>query len=184
MRMSKTKAVGRVLLASAALWTLGALAVPESAQAWRAATGPRGGAAVAGPRGAAAVGPYGGAAVAGPRGAAAVGPQGNVALAGRPAYRPPAVVAPVPVYPGYARPVAGAVAVGAVAGATAGAVARATASPVVAAPSLGVGATMEVLPAGCAAAQAGGVTYYRCGDAWVRPYMQGSNVAYVVVPAP
>ena len=154
------------------------------------------------------MGPYGGAAAAGPRGAAAAGPYGGAAVAGRPgypAYRPPVAAVPaVPVYPGYARPVApvgGAVAAGAVAGATAGAVARATTPPpVVAAPAppatavvvtapppgdaLAIGTTLAVLPAGCTTQQARSVTYYRCGPAWLRPYMEGPNVVYLVVPAP
>jgi len=174
-----------------------------------AAVGPQGGAAAVGRGGrAAAVGPYGGAAVAGPRGAAAAGPYGGgAAVAGRPgypAYRPPVAAVPaVPVYPGYARPVApvgGAVAAGVVAGATAGAVARATTPPpVVAVPApsatmvvappppgspLAIGTTLAVLPSGCTTQQAGSVTYYRCGPAWLRPFMEGPNVAYLVVPAP
>ncbi len=96
-----------------------------TAFAWTAATGPRGGAAAVGPRGAAATGPRGGAAAVGPRGAAATGPRGGTVAAGPggraavarpgyppapmpayPAYRPRpgvGVPAPVPVYPGYTR---------------------------------------------------------------------------------
>src|SRR4051794_33460093 len=54
-----------------------------SADAFRAATGPRGGAAVAGPRGAAVRGPGGSAAAVGRYGGTAVrGPNGNVAVRG------------------------------------------------------------------------------------------------------
>jgi hypothetical protein len=171
--------------------------------------GPQGGAAAVGRGGrAAAAGPYGGAAVAGPRRTAAVGPYGGAAAVGRPgypAYRPPVAATPaVQVYPGYVHPVApvgAAVAAGVVAGATAGAIAGAAASPppvvmapaptgtVVAAPpppggELAMGATLVVLPAGCTTQRAGSVTYYRCGPAWLRPYMQGPDVVYLVVPAP
>jgi hypothetical protein len=52
----------------------------STADAWRAAVGPRGGAAVAGPRGAAVRGPGGGAAAVGYGGAAVRGPGGNVAV--------------------------------------------------------------------------------------------------------
>ena len=48
--------------------------------------GPRGGAAVVGPRGAAVRGPRGGAAVAGPRGAVVRGPNGGRAVVGRSYY--------------------------------------------------------------------------------------------------
>jgi len=167
-----------------------------------AAVGPRGGAAVAGPRGAAAVGPQGGAAVAGRYGAAAVGPGGAAAVA-RPGYpaRPaayPAYRRPVPVYPGYASPapVAGAVAAGVVAGVTAGAVAGAVssaatppASTVVVAPSappggLPIGTEMSALPTGCTQRPVGSTTYFQCGGAWLRAFMHGSNVSYVVVAPP
>jgi hypothetical protein len=51
-------------------------------------------------------------------------------------------------------------------------------------PTLTVGTTLSALPAGCSQANAGGVTYHVCGSAWLRPYMQGSSVSYVVVPPP
>lgn len=169
---------------------------PGDAFAWGAARGPAGGAVAAGPRGAVAVGPRGGAAAVGPRGAVAVGPGGGAVATTRPAHpsygaavRPP-YPAPVPVYPGYVRPVAPvatAAAVGVVAGATAGAVAAASAPPttvVVAPTAFVIGATLAALPGGCSAVSIAGISYYQCGTAWVRPYMQGASVAYVVVPAP
>jgi hypothetical protein len=118
-----------------------------------------------------------------PGGGAGFGGVGGPAAVGAPGYhvRPAAVVRPVPVYPAYARPVARPVAraatVGAVAGASAAAHAQAPAT-------LAVGTTLAVLPAGCGTAQVGATIYYRCGEAWVRPTMQGSNVVYLVVPAP
>jgi hypothetical protein len=60
-----------------------ATATAGTADAWRGAVGPRGGAAVAGPRGVAVRGPGGGAAAVGRYGGAAVrGPGGNVAVRG------------------------------------------------------------------------------------------------------
>jgi len=213
MTISKMRAC-RAIMAGAGFCAL-VLGWSGDAGAWTAATGPRGGAVAAGPRGAVAVGPHGGAAAAGPRGAVAVGPHGGAAAAGprgavavgpnggaaavaRPGYpgypaygaavRPP-YPAPVPVYPGYGRPVAPvatAAAVGVVAGATAGAVAAASAPPpvVVAPPAMVVGASLAALPAGCGSVHVAGINYYQCGTAWVRPYMQGPHVTYVVVPAP
>lgn len=52
----------------------------STADAWRGAVGPRGGAAVAGPGGAAVRGPGGGGAAVGYGGAAVRGPGGNVAV--------------------------------------------------------------------------------------------------------
>lgn len=205
LRVSTT--VCRVLIGTIGIIGGSTLFAAGPAFAWTTATGPRGGTVAVGPRGAAGVGPYGGAAIAGPRGAAAIGPNGRAAVVGRPgypAYRPPVAALPaVPVYPGYAQPVAplgGAVVAGVVAGATAGAIARATTPPpvvvapatpaaVVTAPSpsggaLAIGATLAVLPAGCTTQRSGSVTYYRCGSAWLRPYMEGPTVAYPVVPAP
>ncbi len=130
-----------------------------------------------------------------PGGGAGFGGVGGPAAVGRPGYpaaRPPVAAArPVPVYPAYGRPaapVAGAVAVGVVAGATAGAVARASTPPpatvVVTQPSLSVGTSLSALPAGCSPVVAAGTSYYLCNNVWLRPYMQGASVAYVVVPAP
>jgi len=63
---------------------LGALASSSNLHLARAvARGPRGGAAVRGPRGAAVRGPRGGGAVVGPRGAAVRGPRGGAAVVGR-----------------------------------------------------------------------------------------------------
>ena len=187
----RTASIAARLVACAGLATAALPFAAGEALAWVRAEGARGGAVAAGPRGAVAVGPNGGTAVARP------------GYPGYPAYRPPppvyrppaTVVRPVPVYPAYpsAGAVAGAAAVGAMAGAAVGAAAASQPPPpstVVVVPSapppttLVVGTTLAVLPAGCGAAQAGGVTYYRCGSAWVRPYMQGSTVAYVVVPPP
>jgi hypothetical protein len=62
---------------------LGALASSSNLHLARAvARGPRGGAAVRGPRGAAVRGPRGGGAVVGPRGAAVRGPRGGAAVRG------------------------------------------------------------------------------------------------------
>jgi hypothetical protein len=154
---------------------LGVLA-PTEAVAWTRSSGPREGQVAVGPRGAAAVGPRGGAAVAGRYGAAAVGSGGAAAVArrGYPA-RPaayPAYRRPVPVYPGYASPapMAGAVAAGVVAGVTAG--------------GLPIGAEMSALPTGCTQRPVGSTTYFQCGGAWLRAFMHGSNVSYVVVSPP
>jgi hypothetical protein len=208
MRTSSPSMRRAVSLAAAAAFVAAlGLHTPRDAAAYTRAQGPRGGAVAAGPRGAVAVGPHGGAAAAGRRGAVAVGPGGGAAAVARPgysagrpaypAYRPPvAAVRPVPVYPGYVQPapVAGAVAVGVVAGATAGAVARATAPPpstttvIVASPppagGLAIGTELSALPAGCTTQRVGSVTYFQCGGAWMRAFMQGSNVTYLVVPAP
>ena len=149
--------------------------IATSAYAWTSKTGPRGGSVTTGPRG-----------------AVAEGPRGGTAAVRRPAY--PAA-RPVPVYPGYPayHPVGTAVVVGVAAGVTASAIAGAsqpsTTTVVVASPppaqTLVVGATMTILPSGCVAtAPIGSISYYQCGTAWVRSYMQGSSVSYVVVPHP
>jgi hypothetical protein len=137
----------------------------------------------------------------------AVGPGGGAAAVARPgypapplahpAYRPPvAAVRPVPVYPGYVHPapVGAAVAAGLVAGATAGAIASTAAAPappttvIVAPPSpaggLAIGTELSALPAGCTTQPVGSTTYFQCGGAWLRAFMQGPNVSYVVVPPP
>jgi hypothetical protein len=67
-------------------------ATASTADAWRAATGPRGGAAVAGPRGAAVRGPGGNVAVAG-RGGYAGAYHGGAYYGGRPYYGAGAVAA-------------------------------------------------------------------------------------------
>lgn len=152
---------------------------PGDALAWGAARGARGGGAAWGPHGAVAVGPRGNAVATTRPGYD--GHYGPHYYGYGPAVRPP-YPAPVPIYPGYVRPVAPlatAAAIGVVAGATAGAVAAANAPPV-----LVVGATLAALPDGCGAVNVAGISYYQCGPAWVRPYMQGASVAYLVVPAP
>jgi hypothetical protein len=171
-----------VSLAVAGLVAALGLHAPPEAAAWTRAEGPRGGAVAAGPRGAVAVGPYGGRAA--------------VARPAYPAYRPPvAVVRPVPVYPGYVRPapVGAAVAAGVVVGAAAGAIAGAAAAPppattATAPPSspgaLAIGTELSTLPAGCTTRHVGSTTYFQCGSTWMRAFMQGSDVTYVVVPPP
>ncbi|MGG5890066.1 hypothetical protein ACLF3G_23310 [Falsiroseomonas sp. HC035] len=51
-------------------------------------------------------------------------------------------------------------------------------------PTLTVGTQLSALPSGCTVQAVGSVTYHRCGTAWIQGYMQGSQVVYVVVPAP
>lgn len=150
MRLVKMR-LGKMALLATGL-AIGALGVSSAAHAWVAASGPRGGGVVAGPRGGVAVGPNGGVAVAG----RPVDPGYGVAV------RPP-YVATVPVYPGYRpyAPVAAAAAVGLV-----------------------VGARLATLPTGCSVVMIAGVSYYQCGTTWLRPYMQGTTVTYVVVTAP
>ncbi len=91
----------------------------------------------------------------------------------------------MPVYPSHGPTVGGAVVAGVVAGATAGVVAGAMAQG---APGQGaaltIGTRMAALPSGCIVQPYGQVTYYRCGNAWVQGYMEGSRLVYVVVPAP
>ena len=188
------------------------LGATSEALAWNTGTGPRGGSYAAGPRGAVAEGPrggvaaegrYGGAAVRGPAGNAAVrspygnsavrGPEGNVAVTGRgypaqpvyPVARPPAAVyRPVPVYPGY--PAVGAAAAGVAVGAAVAASRPATvlmAPPPPASP-MPIGAYYSALPSGCTTEPGPNGTLFRCGGAWLRPEMQGTNVVYVVVPGP
>lgn len=107
---------------------------------------------------------------------------GNDIVVARPPVRGAVVV---PVYPAYGPSVGTALAAGVVAGATAGVVAGAMAQS---APppgaALAVGTRMGVLPSGCIVQPYGQMTYYRCGDAWVQGYMEGSRLVYVVVPAP
>jgi len=101
----------------------------------------------------------------------------------------------VPVYPGVYRPhFLGGVAVGAAIGSAAAASSHPTSTTYVTnynAPpppppptTLAIGTTMWALPAGCQPSVADTVTYYRCGAAWVRPYMVGSQLAYQVIPPP
>lgn len=196
MRLMSRMGWRRMLMVSAGLVAGLGLYAPPDALAWARASGARGGSVAAGPRGAVAVGPRGGVAAAGRYGgAAAVGPRGG-AYARPPAYRPPvAGVRPVPVYPGYAAPppvggmVAAGVVAGVAAGATAGAIARATPPPTtVVVPSGGgamaIGTELQTLPSGCGTQNVGGVGYFVCGGSWLRAYMQGPNVVYLVVPRP
>ncbi|MGK7871022.1 hypothetical protein [Falsiroseomonas sp. E2-1-a20] len=134
-------------------------------------------------------------------------PAGGYPAARPPAYRPPAAGYPpgyrppiaVPVYPGhsaYSGPSTGqVVAAGVIAGATAGLISGAMQQPssttvVTVAPAAPIGTSLQVgmqlsaLPSGCSVQPIGGVTYHRCGNAWVQGYMQGSQVIYAVVPAP
>jgi hypothetical protein len=172
------------------------LSLPRDAAAYRTASGPRGGWAAEGPRGAVAVGPRGGAAAVGPMGNAGYRPGYPGGGSGYPAYRPPyAVGRPIPAYPGYAHPapygaaVVAGVAVGAVVGA---AVTPSTAQPatVVVPPpaqyggALSMGAQLQRLPDGCRSVIVSTLSYYQCESTWIRPYMVGPNVAYIVVPPP
>ena len=127
----------------------------KPAEARVAASGPRGGAVVAGPRGAAAVGPRGGAVAAtprsyvhtgsasvaaGPRRAYAEGPRGGQAYVGP---RGAAVRGPY-----------------------------------------GGGAIVRTYPAGARALAVAGVTYYVASGVYYRPVYQGSEVVYQEVEDP
>jgi hypothetical protein len=126
----------------------------KDAEARAAARGPRGGAAVAGPRGVAAVGPRGGAVAATPRSYVHTGPA-SVAAGPRRAY--------------VEGPRGGAAYVGprgaAVRGPTAGAIVR-------------------TYPAGARALAVAGVTYYVASGVYYRPVYEGSTVVYQQVPNP
>ena len=127
----------------------------KDAEARAAARGPRGGVAVAGPRGAAAVGPRGNAVAAtprsyvhtgsasvtaGPRRAYAEGPRGGAAYVGP---RGAAVRGPY-----------------------------------------GGGAIVRTYPAGARALAVAGVTYYVASGVYYRPVYEGSTVVYQEVPNP
>lgn len=49
-------------------------------------------------------------------------------------------------------------------------------------PTAATAAVVTSLPAGCVTAQQGGVAYQRCGTAMYRPYYQGDELVYEVVP--
>jgi len=195
-----------------AMVLLGLCAASE-AQALTTGTGPRGGSYAAGPRGAVAEGPRGGVVATGPRGTAVRGPGGNAAVVGsnggvvvrgpegnvaygaRPGYpaypvypvaRPPvAVVRPVPVYPGYGT--TGAVAAGVAVGAVAGAAVASGYRPPAPPPGLAlmpVGAQYSTLPLGCVTQSGPSGTLFVCAGTWLQPYMEGTKVVYVVIPAP
>src|SRR5690606_12579103 len=46
------------------------------------------------------------------------------------------------------------------------------------------GRTIETLPGNCAKRTHARVLYYRCGDAWYRPYYLGPDLIYAQVAAP
>jgi hypothetical protein len=79
-------------------------------------------------------------------------------------------------------PVAAAAAVGTAAAVGAAAVRQPVyAPPVYAYP---IGATLPVLPGGCAHDSFSGVNYYNCARTWYRPYFGSNGVYYQVAPAP
>ena len=150
---------------------LGTILITE-AEAAAAASGPRGGAAVSGPRGAAAVGPRGGAAVSGPRGTAAVGPRGN-AVAATPRSYVHTGTASVTTGPqrAYAEgPRGGAAYVGPRGAAVRG--------------PYGGGAIVRTYPVGARPLVIAGATYYLASGIYYRPVYQGSTVVYQVVENP
>jgi hypothetical protein len=127
----------------------------KPAEARVAASGPRGGAAVAGPRGAAAVGPRGGAVAATPRSYVHTGPASVAAGPNR----------------AYAEgPRGGAAYVGPRGAAVRG--------------PYGGGAIVRTYPAGARAVAIAGVTYYVASGVYYRPVYEGSEVVYQEVPNP
>ncbi len=50
--------------------------------------------------------------------------------------------------------------------------------------ALAVGAVVRSLPPSCTTVVTAGVTYHHCGTDWYRPQYSGTDVTYVVVPAP
>lgn len=164
MQITKPKAIFQKalplflsLLMLAGLLSVGSLGILQikDAEARAAARGPRGGAAVAGPRGAAAVGPRGGAVAATPRnyvhtGTASVtagprrtyveGPRGGEAYVGP---RGAAVKGPY-----------------------------------------GGTAVVRTVPVGARAVAIAGATYYVASGVYYRPVYQGSTVVYQVVENP
>jgi hypothetical protein len=127
----------------------------NDAEARAAARGPRGGVAVAGPRGAAAVGPRGGAVAATPRSYVHTGT---------------ASVAAGPRRAAVAGPAGGAAYVGPRGAAVRG--------------PYGGGAVVRTYPAGARALAVAGVTYYVASGVYYRPVYQGSTVVYQEVPNP
>ncbi len=83
-------------------------------------------------------------------------------------------------------PAATAAVVGTAAAVGAAAGAAAATQPVYAPPAYAypVGATVPVLPAGCAYDTFSGVNYYDCAGTWYRPYFGSNGVYYQVAPAP
>jgi len=127
----------------------------KDAEARAAARGPRGGVAVAGPRGAAAVGPRGNAVAATPRSYVHTG-SASVAAGPRRAYAE--------------GPRGGAAYVGPRGAAVRG--------------PYGGGAVVRSYPAGARALAVAGVTYYVASGVYYRPVYQGSEVVYQEVPNP
>ena len=127
----------------------------NDAEARGAARGPRGGAAVAGPRGAAAVGPRGGAVAATPRSYVHTGT---------------ASVAAGPRRAAVAGPAGGAAYVGPRGAAVRG--------------PYGGGAIVRTYPAGARALAVAGVTYYVASGVYYRPVYEGSTVVYQQVENP
>jgi hypothetical protein len=125
------------------------------AEARGAARGPRGGAMVAGPRGAAAVGPRGGAVAATPRSYVHTG-SASVTAGPRRAY--------------VEGPRGGEAYVGPRGGAVRG--------------PYGGTAVVRTLPVGARALAIAGVTYYVASGVYYRPVYEGSEVVYQEVPNP
>ena len=125
------------------------------AEARVAASGPRGGAAVAGPRGAAAVGPRGGAVAATPRSYVHTGS---------------ASVAAGPRRAAVAGPGGGAAYVGPRGAAVRG--------------PYGGGAVVRTMPVGARAVAIAGATYYVASGIYYRPVYEGSTVVYQEVENP
>jgi hypothetical protein len=127
----------------------------KPAEARVAASGPRGGAVVAGPRGAAAVGPHGNAVAATPRSYVHTGTASVAAGPGRAAV---------------AGPGGGAAYVGPRGAAVRG--------------PYGGGAIVRTYPAGARALAVAGVTYYVASGVYYRPVYEGSTVVYQQVENP
>ena len=127
----------------------------KPAEARVAASGPRGGAVVAGPRGAAAVGPHGNAVAATPRSYVHTGTASVAAGPGRAAV---------------AGPGGGAAYVGPRGAAVRG--------------PYGGGAIVLTYPAGARALAVAGVTYYVASGVYYRPVYEGSTVVYQQVENP
>ena len=127
----------------------------KPAEARVAASGPRGGAVVAGPRGAAAVGPHGNAVAATPRSYVHTGTASVAAGPGRAAV---------------AGPGGGAAYVGPRGAAVRG--------------PYGGGAIVRTYPAGARALAVAGVTYYVASGVYYRPVYEGSTVVYQEVEDP
>jgi hypothetical protein len=163
MQITKPKAIMRkVLPLFLSLAMMGGLLpvhplekLVKPAEARVAASGPRGGAVVAGPRGAAAVGPRGGAVAATPRSYVHTGS---------------ASVAAGPRRAAVAGPGGGAAYVGPRGAAVRG--------------PYGGGAIVRTYPAGARALAVAGVTYYVASGIYYRPVYEGSTVVYQEVEDP